>query len=174
MSLNPAVEDAVRASPCLLLAHLGRVAKLRYADALAPTGLKGPHAFALMRLRELGPISQQELADTLHLDPSKLVALLNELESDGLAERRRDLCDRRRHIVEISADGRRRLADAERVMAVFENEFLSELAPEERRQLQGLLERLARCAAAEAVASDAEEAACETDASEGGTRPVRG
>jgi DNA-binding MarR family transcriptional regulator len=154
MSLDPAVEETLRASPCLLLAHLGRVAKRRYADALEPTGLKGPNAFALMRLRELGPISQQELADTLHLDPSKLVALLNELESDGLAERRRDLGDRRRHIVEISARGRERLADAERAMTAFEDEFLTDLAPEERRQLQGLLERVAQCAAAEAVASE--------------------
>jgi DNA-binding MarR family transcriptional regulator len=154
MSLDPAVEGNLRASPCLLLAHLGRVAKRRYADALEPTGLKGPNAFALMRLRELGPISQQDLADTLHLDPSKLVALLNELESDGLAERRRDLGDRRRHIVEISARGRERLADAERAMTAFEDEFLTDLAPEERRQLQGLLERVAQCAAAEAVASE--------------------
>jgi DNA-binding MarR family transcriptional regulator len=171
MSLDPAIDGTMGASPCLLLAHLGRVAKRRYADALEPTGLKGSHAFALMRLRELGPISQQELADTLHLDPSKLVALLNELESDGLAERRRDLGDRRRHIVEISARGRERLADAERAMTAFEDEFLSELAPEERRQLQGMLERVTQRAAAEAVPSNPEDAACETDASARVTRP---
>src|SRR3954454_18388963 len=112
MPLDPAVEKRMRAAPCLLLAHLGRVAKRRFSDALEPIGLKGPHAFALMQLRDLGPISQQELAETLDLDPSKLVALLNELESDGLAERRPDPGDRRRYIVEISARGEERLADA--------------------------------------------------------------
>jgi DNA-binding MarR family transcriptional regulator len=162
----------MRAGPCLLLAHLGRVAKRRFADALEPTGLKGPHAFALAQLRELGPTSQQELAETLDLDPSKLVALLNELENDGLAERRRDPGDRRRHIVEISARGRERLADAERAMAEFENEFLSELAPEERRQLQGMLERVAQCAAAEAIASIKEEPPCDTDETVRASRPV--
>jgi DNA-binding MarR family transcriptional regulator len=157
MSLNRAVEQTVRANPCLLLAHLGRVAKRRFADALEPSGLSGPQAFALMQLRDLGPISQQELAETLDLDPSKLVALLNELESHGLAERRRDPGDRRRHIVEISPTGRARLADAERAMAAFENQFFAGLAPDERRQLQGLLGRVAQCVAREEIDLSAEE-----------------
>jgi DNA-binding MarR family transcriptional regulator len=148
------VEKTMRANPCLLLAHLGRVAKRRFGEALEPTGLKGPEAFALMQLRDLGPISQQELAETLDLDPSKLVALLNELESDGLAERRRDPGDRRRHIVEISAAGRERLAEAERAMAEFENQFFSGLAPEERLQLQGLLGRVAQCVARDEIEAD--------------------
>ena len=165
MSLNTAVEEAVRANPCLLLAHLGRVAKRRFTDALEPTGLNGPEAFALMQLRDLGPISQQELAETLDLDPSKLVALLNELESAGLAERRRDPGDRRRHIVEISDSGKARLADAERAMAEFETRFFAGLALGEREQLQGLLSRLAQCVGREEMMSPAsDEAPCEPEA----------
>jgi DNA-binding MarR family transcriptional regulator len=172
MPLDAAVEKSMRGSPCLLLAHLGRVAKRRFADALEPTGLKGPHAFALMQLRELGPISQQELAETLDLDPSKLVALLNELESNGLAERRRDPGDRRRHIVEISAHGHARLAAAEQAMAAFENQFFAGLAADERRQLQGLLGRVAQCLARDEIDSPAEETPCEPDAPVFGARTV--
>jgi DNA-binding MarR family transcriptional regulator len=172
MPLNPVVEKGLRASPCLLLAHLGRVAKRRFADALEPTGVKGAHAFALMQLRDLGPISQQDLADTLDLDPSKLVALLNELESDGLAERRRDPGDRRRHIVEISARGRERLADAERAMAAFEDQFFSGLAPDERRQLQGLLGRVAQCLARDEVGYSVDESPCDADAPTSSSRPA--
>lgn len=168
MPLHPGVENSMRTSPCLLLAHLGRVAKRRFADALEPIGLKGPHAFALMQLRDLGPISQQDLAETLDLDPSKLVALLNELESDGLAERRRDPGDRRRHIVEISAQGRERLGDAEQAMAAFENEFFAGLAPDERHQLQGLLGRVAQCVGRDEVDSSGEDLPCETDAAASG------
>jgi DNA-binding MarR family transcriptional regulator len=164
MPLDPAVEKRMRAAPCLLLAHLGRVAKRRFSDALEPTGLKGPQAFALMQLRDLGPISQQELSETLDLDPSKLVALLNEVESSGFAERRRDPSDRRRHIVEISALGRERLAEAERVMAEFEDQFFAGLEPDERRQLQGLLGRVAECVARDEVDSLEEDAPCEPDA----------
>jgi DNA-binding MarR family transcriptional regulator len=145
MSLHPAAGEAARANPCLLLAHLGRVAKRRYSEALEPTGLSGPQAFALMQLRNLGPISQQDLAERLDLDPSKLVALLNELESAGLAERRRDPGDRRRHIVEISAAGKQRLAAAEKAISAFESGFFAGLEPGERDQLQGLLGRLAQC-----------------------------
>jgi DNA-binding MarR family transcriptional regulator len=171
MPLNTTVEETVRANPCLLLAHLGRMAKRRFTDALEPTGLTGPQAFALMQLRNLGPIPQQELAETLDLDPSKLVALLNELERDGLAERRRDPGDRRRHIVEISALGRDRLANAESAMTAFEDQFFAGLAPDERRQLQSLLGRLAQCVARDGLDPSVEEMPCEADAAESSMRP---
>jgi DNA-binding MarR family transcriptional regulator len=157
MSVDRVTEKTLRANPCFLLAHLGRAAKRRFTEALEPTGLKGPQAFALMRLRDLGPISQQELAETLDLDPSKLVALLNDLESDGLAERRRDPCDRRRHIVEISPRGHERLADADRVMAGFEAEFFSGLAADELDELQGLLARVAERVACEEIEASLED-----------------
>src|SRR3954447_2410552 len=157
MSVERVNPVSLRANPCFLLALLGRVAKRRFADALEPTGLKGPEAFALMRLRDLGPISQQELADMLDLDPSKLVALLNQLESDGLAERRRDPGDRRRHIVEISPRGHQRLADADRVMADFEVEFFSGLAADELDELQGLLARVAQRVACEEIEASLED-----------------
>jgi DNA-binding MarR family transcriptional regulator len=164
MELNTTtVHEAVRANPCLLLAHLGRVAKRRFTDALEPTGLNGPQAFALMRLRDLGPISQQELAERLDLDPSKLVALLNELESEGLAERRRDPGDRRRHIVEISDRGRARLTDAETAMSEFETRFFAGLGADERDQLQGLLSRLAQCVGRDEFESPEAERPCEPE-----------
>jgi DNA-binding MarR family transcriptional regulator len=162
----------MRANPCLLLAHLGRMAKRRVTDVLDATGIKGPHAFALMQLRDLGPISQQELAEALDLDPSKLVALLNDLESQGLAERRRDPVDRRRHIVEISAGGTKRLADAERAMAKFEDEFLRGLQPDERLQLQGLLGRVAQCLSQEDAGAHVEDAPCEAEAPHASARPA--
>jgi DNA-binding MarR family transcriptional regulator len=167
MSVDPVNPISLRANPCFLLALLGRVAKRRFADALEPTGLKGPEAFALMRLRDLGPISQQELADTLDLDPSKLVALLNQLESDGLAERRRDPCDRRRHIVEISSRGHHRLADADRVMADFEVEFFSGLTPDELHELQGLLARVAERVACDEIDASLEDTRPESEPAKG-------
>ena len=164
MEESPAgFEKTLKANPCLLLAHLGRAAKRRVTDVLEAMGIKGPHAFALMQLRDLGPTSQQDLAETLDLDPSKLVAVLNDLESKGLAERRRDPADRRRHIVEISATGRECLADAERAIASFEDEFLRGLDADERRQLQGLLGRVAQCLSQEDAARYAADAAFAAD-----------
>jgi DNA-binding MarR family transcriptional regulator len=170
VAVDPVTQAPLRANPCFLLAHLGRVAKRQFAEALEPTGLKGPQAFALMRLRDLGPISQQDLADTLDLDPSKLVALLNDLESDGLAERRRDPCDRRRHIVEISARGHDRLADADRVMADFEGEFFSGLAAGELLELQGLLARVAQRVGCDEIEASLQDAQPQTDRAKGSAK----
>jgi DNA-binding MarR family transcriptional regulator len=167
MAVEPVNPISLRANPCFLLALLGRVAKRRFAEALEPTGLKGPEAFALMRLRDLGPVSQQELADMLDLDPSKLVALLNQLESDGLAERRRDPGDRRRHIVEISPRGHDRIADADRVMAAFEGEFFSGLTADELNELQGLLARVAQRVECEELDASLEDTQPECDTAKG-------
>src|SRR5207245_10328859 len=85
-----------------LLEHLARVGRREFETTLAPGGLRPRHLIALKLLSERGPASQQALADTLSLDPSNDVGLLNELEERKLITRRRDGADRRRHIIEIS------------------------------------------------------------------------
>jgi DNA-binding MarR family transcriptional regulator len=106
--------------------------------------LKPPHTAVLVQLRARGPMTQQALGDSLCKDPSNLVGLLNDLEHAGLAVRRRDPDDRRRHIVEISASGRARLEDAERALAAAQDELLAGLDDDERDQLEHLLARAAR------------------------------
>src|SRR3989449_10447349 len=88
-----------------LLEHLARVGRREFETTLAPGGLRPRHLIALKLLREEGPASQQGLTEALRLDPSNVVALLNELEERELITRRRDPSDRRRHIVEISPRG---------------------------------------------------------------------
>ena len=72
-------------------------------------------------LRDQGESSQADLAGTLQLDRTNLVGLLNELETDGLIERRRSPEDRRRHTVVLTDDGRERLARAEFALAAAED-----------------------------------------------------
>src|ERR1700726_4274063 len=88
-----------------LVDHLARVGRRAGETTLAPGGLRPRHLIALRLLREAGPTNQQGLADSLRLDPSNVVGLLNELEARELVTRRRDPADRRRHIVELSAAG---------------------------------------------------------------------
>ena len=122
----------------MLLARLGNGAMRLYRDSLAATGLKPPHVAALAQLAA-APVGQQALAEASSLDPVKLVGVLNDLESAGLVERRRDAVDRRRHIVAITCKGRARLADVERASAVAENRLLAALSPSQRNQLASLL-----------------------------------
>jgi DNA-binding MarR family transcriptional regulator len=69
------------------------------------------------------------------------VLLLNELEAAGLAERRRDAHDRRRHIVTISPAVRQALERADRALESVEDEVLGALSAEERATLRRLLAR---------------------------------
>lgn len=109
--------------------------------ALAPLGLRPRHFIALTVLRENTGCTQQTLAGLLSMDRTNLVGLLNDLETDGLIARRRDVEDRRRHLVELTADGEARLCEAETAMAAAEDHVLGALDAEERQQLHALLLR---------------------------------
>jgi len=126
----------------LLLARYGHVMNLRVRQALCATGLGSRQGTTLLRLARLGPMSQQQLIETLGLDPSALVAVLNDLEREGLVVRTRDPEDRRRHIVEITAVGRRTARAVENAVAEVEREAFADLDATEVAQLRDLLSRL--------------------------------
>jgi DNA-binding MarR family transcriptional regulator len=67
---------------------------------------------------------------------------LDDLEEGGLIVRHRDQADRRRHVVEMTAEGRKALARARRLSSRLEDEFLASLDEKERAQLHTLLVRL--------------------------------
>jgi DNA-binding MarR family transcriptional regulator len=125
--------------PTLLMIKLGRITMHRYSEALEPFGVRPRDVAALIELRDSGELTQQTLCGQLHLDPTNLVAILNDLEERGYATRRRDPEDRRRHLVEVSKKG---IAVIEKVSAVMDgvqDELLGDLEPAERRQLEVLL-----------------------------------
>jgi DNA-binding MarR family transcriptional regulator len=133
-----ALPQALRLPSGILLAKLGKVAQGRFIDALQPTGLKPWHLVALFHLSQ-GPTTQQALVEAVGVDPSKLVGVLNDLEERGLVVRRRDPADRRRHIVEISAQGKTRLTAAKRAVAAAEEELFAGLDDRQRGELRSLL-----------------------------------
>jgi DNA-binding MarR family transcriptional regulator len=94
----------------------------------------------LANLRD-GGLPQSELCTSMHLDPNNCVLMLNDLEAAGHVERRRDPADRRRHIVEMTQEGRKALAAADRAVESLEEDVLGALSPEEREALRGLLAR---------------------------------
>jgi DNA-binding MarR family transcriptional regulator len=125
--------------PTLLLIKLGRITAHRFTEALEPFGIRPRHAGALIELRDRGELTQQSLCGQLHLDPTNLVAILNELEERGYATRRRDPQDRRRHLVEVSKKGIAVIDKVSKVMDGVEADLLEGLDPGEREQLEGLL-----------------------------------
>jgi DNA-binding MarR family transcriptional regulator len=138
---STAPTDAIAEFAGQLLFRMWRATHARTAAALAPVGLT-PALFALLNVlgaRE-GAI-QQQLSSEMGIDPSAMVTLIDELESAGLAERRRRPSDRRAWEIALTAKGRRTLARARRLVEQVEEEVLNGLAPAERRQLVALLRR---------------------------------
>jgi DNA-binding MarR family transcriptional regulator len=123
----------------VLLTRLARVVYRRATEAVL--GMRLKEYTSLIYLREHECLTQQALAEALHLDANNCVLLLNELEAAGLAERRRDAHDRRRHIVTISPAGRQALERADRALESVEDEVLGALSAEERATLRRLLAR---------------------------------
>jgi DNA-binding MarR family transcriptional regulator len=126
----------------VLIARLARVVRHRLEQVLTPTGLRQRDVVALSYLRGFGPTAQQALAERLRMDPSSLVCLLNDLEESGLIVRTRDRSDRRRAIVQLSADGEQALCEVDHAVEAVEREMLTGLDADERMVLRRLLARL--------------------------------
>lgn len=137
---KPAMLEAPTAG--MLLVKIGRAAERWFSEALKPIGLTPRHFGVLYELRAQ-PTSQQALIDSIGVDPSKLVGLLNDLEADGLIVRRRDPEDRRRHIVEVSKEGRARLSAAEKAAAEVEGRLFASLDEGQRAELLRALAQVA-------------------------------
>jgi MarR family transcriptional regulator, lower aerobic nicotinate degradation pathway regulator len=134
-------ESTASAQSTVLIAHLARTITHRFEETLAPLGLRQRYLVTLTYLRDHGPAPQQALSEALCIDASNLVALLNELEEADLAVRRRDISDRRRHIVELTASGRGALREVARTLEAIEDDVLGALDHDQRGALRDLLER---------------------------------
>lgn len=125
-----------------LVFRLWRASHTRTAEALNTVGLTTA-TFGVLNVlgaREEGAI-QQHLSVEMGIDPSAMVTLVNELETEGLAERRRRPGDRRAWMVSITPKGRRTLQQAKQLAAQVEDQVLGGLSTTERRQLLALLRR---------------------------------
>jgi DNA-binding MarR family transcriptional regulator len=147
----PQLPKELVASATFLLKRLGFAAKERSMNAYEGTGLRPYHHAILLVLDEGSAETQGSIADALGYDRGQLVGLLDELEEQGLIERRRDPDDRRRHFVRLTSDGKRTLKKLRALSKEIEDEFLDPLGEKERAILHALLLRLAekhepRCA----------------------------
>ena len=105
-------------------------------------GMRFKPYMTLGYIRDHPGTTQQELESSLFMDANSVVLILNELEAAHFSVRRRDPDDRRRHIVEITAAGRRALERADKARESLEGDVLQALSPEERKTLRSMLERV--------------------------------
>ena len=112
------------------------------AVTLAPLGIDGRHYGVLAVLSELGPVSQQALADILAVDRSTMVAFVDGLEAKGYVRRGRNPSDRRAYAIELTDCGVAVQREAAALLESCERHYLEPLTAAERRTLLELLGRL--------------------------------
>jgi len=108
----------------------------------AGVGLTGLHFGSLSIVDEQGPMSQQRLGCLVGKDRTTIVAIVDELEGEGLVERRRNPEDRRAYALEVTAKGHEWLAEARPALIAAEERLLVDLDADERRVLMDLLQRM--------------------------------
>jgi DNA-binding MarR family transcriptional regulator len=132
-----------KGQPAFLLAQLGAHAASQFAEKLGVLDLTPPDAGILRLLRIAAGLSQQELAAKLKIHPSRLVAILDNLEKRGFVERRANPDDRRLYSLHLAQAGGEALERIGRVAREHQDALLSALSKEERGQLANLLLRIA-------------------------------
>jgi len=126
-----------------LLAQVGAHAASRFAARLSETDLIPAHAGIFRILSATPAISQQALATALGTVPSRLVALVDDLEARGLVERRAHESDRRTYALHLTDKGKATMETISRVAREHRQDLLAALSDEEQATLSALLQRVA-------------------------------
>ena len=126
-----------------MLSSLGYTVSRRFHDVLVPLELE-PSQFAVLRAVGVGQgQSQQALAERLHISPSHMVAIVDELERRNLVERRAESSDRRVRTLHLTGAGEKHLTQAVELARQYEQLITKPLTAKERTQLLAMLDRVA-------------------------------
>jgi DNA-binding MarR family transcriptional regulator len=125
------------ASTSTLLSRLAK--KISRSAQEEQLGMRPRHFWVLSFLSDHDGVPQHELGDAFMLDANNAVLLLNELETAGYIQRRRNPKDRRRHLVFLTDSGSGALKSARDAYAETEDAVLGRLSPRERDTLRALL-----------------------------------
>jgi DNA-binding MarR family transcriptional regulator len=126
-----------------LLAQVGAHAAKQFAERLSALKLTPPQTGILRRLAHSPGVSQRELATTLGMHASRLVGVVDEMESLGLVVREGNVGDRRSYSLQITPKGKEVLAEAGAVSRAHNEALCAALSDEERDTLAALLQRIA-------------------------------
>ena len=130
-------------SVAFMLSSLGFAISRRFHQTLDPLELE-PGEFALLRAVAANEgESQNALAERLHISPSWMVAIVDELERRELLERKPHAHDRRVRNLHLTAVGKKLLRRAETHAQRFDREVSAPLDETELQQLLALLDRVA-------------------------------
>jgi DNA-binding MarR family transcriptional regulator len=126
-----------------LTSQVGALSSRRWNERLRAEGLDSRQVMLFWNVAAGEGRSQRELADALGLPGSRIVGLVDALESQGLLERRTDARDRRGRALHLTERGRELMDRIMTISAEHEATFAAGLGPGERTTLVQLLAKLA-------------------------------
>ena len=124
-----------------LLSRASHALTTRLTAALEDLGVS-PRARCVLAAASRDELTQIEIARMVGLDKTTMVVTLDELEAQGMAERRPSAKDRRARVIAVTKKGAQTLRRAEKVTADVQREVLGELPAREREALVGALAKL--------------------------------
>ena len=127
----------------LRLSQSARTVSRAFDDALDQAGGSLPVWLILLNLKMRRPPSQRELALAVGVRDATLTHHLNAMDSRGLITRRRDLENRRIHVVELTEAGEAAFLRLREAATAFDSRLRAGLSSAELDQLGELLGRLA-------------------------------
>jgi DNA-binding MarR family transcriptional regulator len=126
-----------------LLAQIGAHAATRFAERISELGVI-PADVGILRMIATQPgRSQQSLAEELRVVPSRVVALVDNLERKDLVERRRNPTDRRNYALHLTTQGTQVMSRMRALATAHENDICAALDDTQHAQLTELLETIA-------------------------------
>jgi DNA-binding MarR family transcriptional regulator len=153
-TLGPVSADSTQPTPGLagdkapkslafLLSQVGIFASAKFADAIEEIGLH-PAWFRVLNVIDAAEgSSQHAIGEAIQAPPSRMVAIIDDLETRGLVERRPQPGDRRVRALFLTKEGRKVLERGRKVAADHEDRIAASLSKGEREKLVGLLRKIA-------------------------------
>ncbi len=128
------------------IGHLLRRAHQRatavFLEAMGEVELTPTQYAALVKIGDVGEISQNHLGRLTAMDPATSQGVIRRLQTRGLIDVRADPDDRRRTLLSLSATGRRLLPSAIARGRTITAKTLAPLSVDEQAALLGLLKKL--------------------------------
>ena len=140
--MAPQVNSPLTSGTGYKLVKLGETA-MRYAeDALRSLGIKPRHFNVLAAIADHPEFSQKEISTTIGIDPNIMVGVIDELEHNGLAIRRRSSTDRRKYVLEVTTKEHALLKEGLDLLAKGEEKFFAVLSPQQKQTFNEICIRL--------------------------------
>ena len=113
-----------------------------FACRLREINVSIPQSDVLAILLGREGLSQQGLAEALHVTKGNISGLIDRLTKAGLVERRSIKSDRRTHAIHLTTEGRRLAVMVIAIQKAFAAQTLGRLTPERLKQMDALLDAM--------------------------------